>query len=63
LEEQKEKEFNPQDYATHYILTLSLYNSRISNWEEAIKYEVDIEKSIEKVLEEFNHTQKGVYHL
>jgi hypothetical protein len=63
LEEQKEKKFNPQDYATHYILTLSLYDSRISNWEEAIKYEIEIEKSIEKVLEEFNHTQKGVYHL
>ncbi|MBD1383347.1 hypothetical protein [Metabacillus arenae] len=57
------REFDPQDYEAHYILTLSLYDSLISNWGEAIKYEIEVEKSIENVLEEFNSDQKGLYHL
>lgn len=63
LEEQTEKEFDPQEYATHYIITLSLFDSFLSNWEEANKYEIEVEKSIEKVLGEFNNSHKGVYHL
>lgn len=63
LEEKKEKEFDPKDYATHYILTLSLYDSLISNWGEAAKYGIQVEKSIEKVLEEFNNSRKGISHL
>lgn len=65
LEEQKvnQIEFDPQDYHTHYILTLSLYDFLLSSWREANKYEIEVEKSIEKVLEEFNTTQKGIYHL
>lgn len=65
LEEQKanQKAFDPQDYATHYILTLSLYDSLLSNWRDAIKYEIEVENSIKKVIEEFNKTQKGIYHL
>ncbi|MFC0271743.1 hypothetical protein ACFFIX_09780 [Metabacillus herbersteinensis] len=64
LEEQKvNKEFDPQEYATHYILTLSLYDSLLSNWGEANKYEVEVKESIEKVLEEFNNTQKEIYNL
>jgi hypothetical protein len=59
----KHKEFDPQDYALHYILTLSLNDSLLSNWGEANKYEIEVDKSIEKVLEEFNKTQKGLYHL
>ncbi|MBS4208048.1 hypothetical protein [Bacillus sp. FJAT-50079] len=62
-EKEKEKEFDPKDYATHYILTLSLNDPSISNWEEANKYEIEIEKSIEQVLEAFNTSQKGIYHL
>ncbi|MBA9024724.1 hypothetical protein [Peribacillus huizhouensis] len=63
LEEDNPKEFDPQDYATHYILTLSLYDSLVSNWGEANKFEVDVKKSIGKVLNEFNNTQKESYHL
>mgnify|MGYP005642905791 CR=1 FL=1 len=42
---------------------MSLYDSLLLNWGEANKYEIEVEKSIEKVLEEFNNTQKGIYHL
>lgn len=64
-EEQKEtlKEFDPRDYATHFVLTLSLYDALISNWSEAIKYGVHVESSLAKALEEFNRKEKGVYHL
>jgi hypothetical protein len=65
LVEQKfgEEEFNPQKYKTNYIITLSLYDSLLSNWNEANKHEVDVARSIEKVLEDFNRNQKGIYHL
>jgi hypothetical protein len=65
LEVQKvnQEEFDPKDYATHYILTLSLYDSLLSNWKETTKYEIEAKKSIEKVLKGFNKKQKGVYHL
>jgi hypothetical protein len=65
IEEQKvkQKDFDPQDYATHYILTLSLYDSLISKWSEAIKYGIEIEKSIDKVFKEFNKSQNDIYHL
>lgn len=59
----KDKEFDPRDYASHYILTLSLNDSLLSNWREAHKYEIEVGKSIKKVLEEFNKVQEGIYHL
>lgn len=57
------KEFDPQDYAAYYILTMSLFNSKISTWKEAAKYGIDIEKSIKTVTEDFNIKQNGLYHL
>jgi hypothetical protein len=57
------KEFDPRDYDRHFIVTLSLYDSLISCWSEANKYEIEVEKSLEKVLKEFNKKQQGVYHL
>ncbi|PLT33424.1 hypothetical protein [Bacillus sp. V5-8f] len=62
-EEVSKEEYNPKDYASYYILTISLYDSLISSWREATKHEIDIEKSIETVLEEFNQRQKKAYHL
>lgn len=62
-QEVSKEEFDPEDYATYYILTLSLYDSLISSWSEAEKHEIEVEKSIETVLEEFNRKQKGCYHL
>ncbi|KKI90260.1 hypothetical protein WQ54_19975 [Bacillus sp. SA1-12] len=58
----KQKKFDPDDYASHYILTLSLYDSLLSSWNEAEKYEIDVKKSIEKVLKEINQSHEGVYH-
>jgi hypothetical protein len=55
--------FDPKNYASHYILTLSIFNSRISTWKDASKYEVDVDKSIKKVLKEFNLKQHEMYHL
>ncbi|PLR91106.1 hypothetical protein [Bacillus sp. T33-2] len=65
LEEKKtgKKAFDPADYATFYILTLSLYDSLLTNWKDASKYEIEVEKSIKKVLEDFNRSQNGIYHL
>jgi hypothetical protein len=57
------KEFDPQEYAAYYILTMSLYNSKISTWKEAAKYEIDIDKSIKTVIEDFNQKQDGLYYL
>lgn len=57
------EEFDPLKYASYYILTLSLFNSRISTWREAQKFEIDIEKSIKRVLEDFNSRQRGHFHL
>jgi hypothetical protein len=56
-------EFKPQDFVTHYILTLSLNESLISCWKEANKYELDIKQSIEDVLADFNRNQNGLYFL
>ncbi|WML39206.1 hypothetical protein RCG19_18775 [Neobacillus sp. OS1-2] len=55
--------FDPKNYASHYILTLTIYNSRLSSWRDASKYEIDVEKSIKTVLKEFNQRQTGKYHL
>ncbi|MFZ7943619.1 hypothetical protein [Neobacillus sp. 19] len=55
--------FDPKNYASHYILTLSIYNSRLSNWKDASKYYIDVEKSIKTVLAEFNQKQYEGYHL
>ena len=65
IEEQTvlQKEFEPQNFGMHYILTLSLYDSLLSKWSEASKFEIEVEKSIEKVLKDFNKTQNGVYYL
>lgn len=57
------EEFDPKDYGAYYILTLSLYDSLISEWREAIKFEIEVEKSIETVLSEFNRRHNGMYHL
>lgn len=55
--------FDPKNFASHYILTLSIYNSRLSNWRDASKYDIDVEKSIKTVLKEFNQKQSERYHL
>jgi hypothetical protein len=55
--------YDPKNYAAYYILTLSIFNSRITTWRDASKYEIDVEKSIKTVLAEFNKKQQGTYHL
>ncbi|MCM3568054.1 hypothetical protein [Neobacillus mesonae] len=55
--------FDPSKYASHYILTLSLFDSRISAWRDAGKYEIDIEKSIKTVLKDFNKKQRKSRYL
>lgn len=55
--------FDPENYAAHYILTLSIYNSRLSSLRDAGKFEIDVEKSIKTVLEDFNQKQRNKYHL
>jgi hypothetical protein len=55
--------FDPKNYAAYYILTLSIFDSRLSTWRDASKYDIDVEKSIKTVLENFNKKQRGLYHL
>ncbi|NHM31947.1 hypothetical protein [Neobacillus terrae] len=57
------EEFDPKNYAEHYILTMSIFDSRLSSLRDANKFEIDIEKSIKTVLEDFNQKQYQVYHL
>ncbi|TDK60737.1 hypothetical protein E2K98_13480 [Bacillus salipaludis] len=55
--------FEPKSYAAHYIVTLSIYDSRLSALRDASKYEIDVEKSIKAVLKDFNQMQSKRYHL
>jgi hypothetical protein len=56
------KGFDPKDYAAYYILTLSIFDSHLSTWRDAAKYEIDVEKSIKTVLESINQQRQGIYH-
>lgn len=58
-----EKGFDPHEFASHFILTLSIFDPVISSWTEASKHDIDVEKSIEHVLDVFNTRNHGVYHL
>jgi hypothetical protein len=58
-----EKGFDPHEFASHFILTLSIFDPVISSWAEASKHDIDVEKSIENVLDGFNQRNHGVYHL
>jgi hypothetical protein len=55
--------FNPQNFEAYYILTLSIFDSRLSTWKDASKFEIDVEKSIKIVLSDFNQRQRKKYHL
>ncbi|WP_342042273.1 hypothetical protein [Bacillus sp. OTU2372] len=55
--------YDPKNYAAFYILTLSIFDSRLSTWKDASKFEIDVEKSIKTVLKDFNHKQCEKYHL
>ena len=55
--------FNPQNFEAYYILTLSIFDSRLSTWKDASKFEIDVEKSIKTVLNDFNQKQGERYHL
>ena len=55
--------FDPENYASHYIMTLSIFNSRITNWKDASRFDIDIDKSIKTVLKEFNIKHHEKYHL
>jgi hypothetical protein len=57
------KVFEPQDYSSHFILTLSIFEPVISNWEQASKHEINVIESIEQVLSNFNEKCQGTYHL
>ncbi|KGM45737.1 hypothetical protein P9D43_28285 [Neobacillus niacini] len=54
--------FDPKKYAGYYILTLSIFDSRLSTWRDASKFEIDIEKSIKTVLRNINQMQREKYH-
>jgi hypothetical protein len=63
-EKQVENEvYDPKNYAGYYILTLSIFDSRLATWKDASKFEIDIEKSIKTVLRDFNQMQREKYHL
>jgi hypothetical protein len=57
------KLFDPKKFAANYILTLSIFDSRLTTWKDASKFEIDIEKSIKTVLSDFNQMQREKYHL
>jgi hypothetical protein len=55
--------YDPKNFAAFYILTLSIFDSRLATWKDASKFEIDVEKSIKTVLKDFNQKQKKRYHL
>lgn len=55
--------FDPRGYSKHFIVTFSLYDSFISCWREAKKYQIEAGKSIEKVVRDFNAKKNGSYRL
>ncbi|OIK07670.1 hypothetical protein BIV60_27005 [Bacillus sp. MUM 116] len=55
--------FDPKSFAAHYILTLSLFDSRLSTWRDASKFDIDVEKCIKTVLNDFNQKQGDRYNL
>ncbi|WP_409300883.1 hypothetical protein [Peribacillus sp. SCS-155] len=57
------KEYDPLDFVSHHIITMTLYDALLQQWSEAAKFEVDVEKSISAVLKEFNFRHKHTYHL
>jgi hypothetical protein len=57
------KAFDPREFAGHYILTLTIYQPVIKTWAQAEKFNIDPQKSIEKVLEDFNQKHHDLYHL
>lgn len=56
-------EFHPRNYAVYYILTLSIFDSRLSTWKDASKFDIDVENSIKTVLRNFNQMQREKYNL
>jgi hypothetical protein len=54
---------DPKDYAAYYILTLSMFDSRLTTWNDARKFEIDVEKSIKSVLRDFNQMQREKFQL
>jgi hypothetical protein len=52
-----------KNYAAYYILTLSIFDSRLTTWKDASKFEIDVEKSIKRVLRDFNQMQREKFHL
>ncbi|MED4784634.1 hypothetical protein [Brevibacillus choshinensis] len=62
-EEGMEEVFVPEDYASHYILTFSLYDSCISSWKEADKFHVNAENSLKKVVAQLNAKKKSLVRL
>ncbi|WP_223596553.1 hypothetical protein [Neobacillus bataviensis] len=55
--------FDPKNFAAYYILTLSIFDSRLATWRDASKFDIDIEKSIKTVLRDFNQNHHKNYHL
>ncbi|MEY2196605.1 hypothetical protein AB7942_28395 [Neobacillus sp. BF23-41] len=55
--------FDPKNFEAFYILTLSIFDSRLSTWKDASKFEIDVEKSIKIVLRDFNQMEWKKYHL
>lgn len=55
--------YDPNKYAAYYILTLSLFDSRLTTWKDAYKFEIDVKESIGTVLMDINQKQREKYHL
>ena len=55
--------FDPKNFAAYYILTLSIFDSRLASWKDASKFGIDVEKSIKTILGDFNQKQRENYHL
>ncbi|MCM3669387.1 hypothetical protein M3181_10310 [Mesobacillus maritimus] len=58
-----DKGFDPHEFASHFILTLSIFDPVISSWKQASKHDINVEESITKVLDVFNQRNHGTYHL
>ena len=59
----RNKAFDPHDFASHFIVTLTIYQPVIECWQQAEKFSIDIKSSLEAVLAAFNGKHRGIWHL
>ncbi len=59
----RNKAFDPHDFASHFIVTLTVYQPVIDCWQQAGKFGIDIKAGLEAVIAAFNGKHRGSWHI